>query len=69
MIYLTLSIFFSRWTPQHDIAMFRYASQHDSHFYIYETRTVGEAIGIWGSPTARTLMGLAARVETKIKKA
>ena len=67
---ISIIFFFSlsRWTPQHDIAMFRYASKDDSDFYIYDTRKIGEAIEIWGSPTARTLMGLAARLETKLIK-
>ena len=57
-----------RWTPQHDIAMFRYASKEESDFYIYNTRKIGKAIELWGAPTARILMGLAARLEMKLIK-
>eukprot|EP00571_Detonula_confervacea_P000108 CAMPEP_0172327214 /NCGR_PEP_ID=MMETSP1058-20130122/58949_1 /TAXON_ID=83371 /ORGANISM="Detonula confervacea, Strain CCMP 353" /LENGTH=575 /DNA_ID=CAMNT_0013044203 /DNA_START=121 /DNA_END=1848 /DNA_ORIENTATION=- len=56
------------WTPQHDIAMFRYASRKGGGFYIFDKRQINDAIAIWGSPTARTLMGLAARIEKKIIK-
>eukprot|EP00581_Thalassiosira_minuscula_P013879 CAMPEP_0183736128 /NCGR_PEP_ID=MMETSP0737-20130205/48548_1 /TAXON_ID=385413 /ORGANISM="Thalassiosira miniscula, Strain CCMP1093" /LENGTH=562 /DNA_ID=CAMNT_0025970059 /DNA_START=135 /DNA_END=1823 /DNA_ORIENTATION=- len=56
------------WNPQHEIAMFRYGAKEDSDFYILNTRKVGDAIEVWGAPTARTITALAARLENKLRK-
>jgi hypothetical protein len=57
------------WTPQHDIAMFRYAcSDPDSSFYIYNTIEDGCAIGTWGHLTSLMLCALAKRIGMRIIK-
>ena len=48
--------------------MFRYSASREGDFFIYATRTIDDAMKIWSSPTTRTLLGLAARVETKLIK-